>query len=51
VREISTNERHIRTLTKKKKKKKKGENEVQKFGKSRVSVKRILFRLRGCLSG
>jgi hypothetical protein len=36
---------------KKKKKKKKGENEVQKFGKSRVSVKRILFRLRGCLSG
>jgi hypothetical protein len=51
VREISTNERHIRTNTKKKKKKKKGENEVQKFGKSRVSVKRILFRLRGCLSG
>jgi hypothetical protein len=39
------------TNTKKKKKKKKGENEVQKFGKSRVSVKRILFRLRGCLSG
>jgi hypothetical protein len=51
VREISTNERHIRTIKKKKKKKKKGENEVQKFGKSRVSVKRILFRLRGCLSG
>jgi hypothetical protein len=51
VREISTNERHIITNKKKKKKKKKGENEVQKFGKSRVSVKRILFRLRGCLSG
>jgi len=51
VTEISTNDRQNTTNTKKKKKKKKGENEVQKFGKSRVSVKRILFRLRGCLSG